>query len=138
MTSADTIRLRHMREPLHPPWKWPPGANGLISRRTRTLLGVTRTAHSRNAFLAAYRRVRYCFHLTCSAADPSPLPKNRCLTPAGLTAASREMTPGEAKAARNRPEIFINALVEASVSGLGPAERAAFGGGNRPGRNHVA
>ena len=100
-----------------------------LTPASRTLLGVTGTATSRRAFLAAYRRVRYCFHLTCSAADPSPLPKNRCLTPAGLTAASREMTPGEAKAARNRLEIFINALVEASVSVLGPAERAAFDGG---------
>jgi hypothetical protein len=100
-----------------------------LTPASRTLLGVTGTATSRRAFLAAYRRVRYCFHMTCSAADPSPLPKNRCLTPAELTAASREMTPGEAKAARNRLEIFINALVEASISVLGPAERAAFDGG---------
>jgi len=100
-----------------------------LTPASRTLLGVTGTATSRRAFLAAYRRVRYCFHLTCPAADPSPLPKNRCLTPQELTAASREMTPGEAKAARNRLEIFINALAGASVSVPGPAERAAFGGG---------
>jgi hypothetical protein len=46
-----------------------------LTPASRTLLGVTGTATSRRAFLAAYRRVRYCFHLTCSAADPSPLPR---------------------------------------------------------------
>jgi len=52
-----------------------------LTPASRALLGVTGTAPGRRGFLAACRRVRYCFHLTCSAADPSPLPKNRCLTP---------------------------------------------------------
>jgi hypothetical protein len=99
-----------------------------LSPASRALLGVTGTATSQRAFLAAYRRVRYCFHLICSAADPSPLPKNRCLTPQELTAASREMTAREVKAARNRLEILINALIEASVSVLDGTERAAFDG----------
>ena len=43
----------------------PPGA----------LLGVTGTATGRRGFLAAYRRVRYCFGAICSVMDPSPLPK---------------------------------------------------------------
>jgi hypothetical protein len=99
-----------------------------LSPASRALLGITGTAPDRRAFLAAYRRVRYCFHLICSAADPSPLPKNRCLTPAELTAASRPMTPEQATAARRRLETLINALIEASVSVLAPAERAASGG----------
>jgi hypothetical protein len=99
-----------------------------LSPASRALLGITGTAPDRRAFLAAYRRVRYCFHLICSAGDPSPLPKNRCLTPQDLTAASRPMAPEEATAARGRLEILINALIEASVSVLSSSERAAFDG----------
>ena len=99
-----------------------------LSPASRALLGVTGTVPGQRAFLAAYRRVRYCFHLICSAADPSGLPKNRCLTPGELTAASRPMTPEQATAARTRLETLINALIEASVSVLDPAERAASGG----------
>jgi hypothetical protein len=99
-----------------------------LSPASRALLSVTGTATSQRAFLAAYRRVRYCFHLICSAADPSPLPKNRCLTPAELTAASREMTPEQATAARTRLGILTNALIEASVSVLNATEQAAFDG----------
>jgi hypothetical protein len=99
-----------------------------LSPASRALLGVTGTAPGQRAFLAAYRRVRYCFHLICSAADPSGLPKNRCLTPGELTAASRPMTPEQATAARTRLETLINALIEASVSVLDSTERAASGG----------
>jgi hypothetical protein len=42
---------------------------------SRALLGVTGTADSRRAFLAACRRVRYCFHQILTVADPSALPK---------------------------------------------------------------
>jgi hypothetical protein len=100
-----------------------------LTPASRSLLGVTGTATGRRGFLAAYRRVRYCFHLTCSAGDPSGLAKNRCLTQAALTAASREMTPEQAKAARSRLETLINALIEASISVLDGTERAAFDGG---------
>jgi hypothetical protein len=54
--------------------------------------------------LAAYRRVRYCFHGICSVADPSPLPKNRRLTEPDLQAAARQITPAQATAARDRLE----------------------------------
>ncbi len=50
-----------------------------ISDASRALLGVTGTVAGRRGFLAAYRRVRYCFHAICSVMDPSPLPKNRRL-----------------------------------------------------------
>jgi hypothetical protein len=99
-----------------------------LSPASRALLGVTGSAPDHRAFLAAYRRVRYCFHLICSAADPSGLPKNRCLTPQDLTAASRPMALEEATAARGRLETLINALIEASVSVLSNSERAAFDG----------
>ena len=59
------------------------------SGASRALLGVTGTATTRRAFLAAYRRVRYCFHAILSAMDPSALPKNRRLTPGQLAAARR-------------------------------------------------
>ena len=95
----------------------------------RRLLGVPGTAGTPRAFLAAYRRVRYCFHAIVSAADPSPLPKNRRLTAGELQARTKPMTPGQATAARDRLEALVNALLEASVSVLTEEERAAFDGG---------
>jgi hypothetical protein len=99
-----------------------------ISDASRGLLGVTGAITGRRGFLAAYRRVRYCFHAILSVADPSALPKNRRLTPDQLTAASKKMTPAQAKAARDRLEALINSLLEASVSVLDDAERAAYDG----------
>lgn len=99
-----------------------------LSGASRALLGVPGTAAGQRAFLAAYRRVRYCFHRICDVADPSPLPKNRRLAPDDLRTRSRKMLPGQAEAARNRLEALVNALVEASVSVLDEEERAAFDG----------
>ena len=100
-----------------------------LSPASRRLLGVPGTAGSERAFLAAYRRVRYCFHAIVSVADPSPLPKNRRLTAGELKARTKPMTPDQATAARDRLETLVNALLEASVSVLTQAERAAFDGG---------
>ena len=99
-----------------------------ISDSSRALLGVTGTARGHRGFLAAYRRVRYCFHAACSVMDPSPLPKNRRLSQADLTARTRPMTRAQAGAARSRLEAFINALLEASISVLTGAERTASDG----------
>jgi hypothetical protein len=99
-----------------------------LSDASRALLGITGTATTHRAFLAAYRRVRYCFHAILSTADPSPLPKNRRLAPGQLAAKARKLTPGEAEAARGRLEALINALLEASISVLDEDERAAFDG----------
>ena len=54
-----------------------------VSPASRRLLGVPGTATTERAFLAAYRRVRYCFAAICSVMDPSALPKNRRLSRAG-------------------------------------------------------
>ena len=99
-----------------------------LSRASRRLLGVPGTASGEQAFLAAYRRVRYCFHRICDVVDPSPLPKNRRLTEQDLTARTRKMLPGQAEAARGRLEALINALIEASISVLDEEERAASDG----------
>ena len=99
-----------------------------ISDSSRALLGVTGTARGHRGFLAACRRVRYCFHAACSVMDPSPLPKNRRLSEADLTARTRPMTRAQAGAARSRLEAFINALLEASISVLTGAERTASDG----------
>jgi len=96
---------------------------------SRRLLGVPGTASGERAFLAAYRRVRYCFGAICSVMDPSPLPKNRRLSEQDLTARTRPMTPVQAQAARGRLEAFINSLIDASISTLTGEERAAFDGG---------
>jgi hypothetical protein len=95
---------------------------------SRALLGVPGTAAGQRAFLAAYRRVRYCFHAILSVIDPSVLPKNRRLTPGQLTTWARKMTPAQAEAARQRLEEFINSLLEASISVLDEEERAASDG----------
>ena len=100
-----------------------------LPKASRRLLGVPGTATSQRAFLAAYRRVRYCFGAICSAMDPSALPKNRRLAGPDLKARTRPMTPAQAEAARSRLEAFINALLEASISVLTSAERAAYDGG---------
>ena len=99
-----------------------------ISGTSRRLLGVSGAVTTELAFLAAYRRVRYCFGAIFSVMDPSALPKNRRLAEQDLKARTRPMTPGQAEAARGRLEAFINALLEASVSTLTDAERAAFDG----------
>jgi hypothetical protein len=99
-----------------------------LSQTSRGLLGVPGTATTQRAFKAAYRRVRYCFGAICKVMDPSPLPKNRRLTGEDLTARTKPMTPARAQAARDRLEAFINALLEASISALTDAERAAFDG----------
>jgi hypothetical protein len=99
-----------------------------LSPASRALLGVTGTAATQQAFLAAYRRVRYCFHAILETMDPSPLPKNRRLSEQELKARTRQMTSAEVKAARDRLEAFINSLLEASIAVLTEQERAAFDG----------
>jgi hypothetical protein len=99
-----------------------------INDASRALLGVTGTAAGRLGFLAACRRVRYCFHAICSVMDPSPLPKNRRLSQADLARRARPMTRAQSHAARGRLEAFINSLLEASISVLAGEERAAYDG----------
>ncbi len=99
-----------------------------LSKASRGLLGVPGTVSGDRAFLAAYRRVRYCFRQICSVMDPSPLPKNRRLTGQDLKARTRPMTPAQAQAARGRLEAFINALTEASISALTDEELRAYDG----------
>ena len=99
-----------------------------LSKASRQLLGVPGTVSGDRAFLAAYRRVRYCFRQICSVADPSPLPKNRRLTEQELKARIRTMIPGQAEAARHRLEALANALLEASISVLSSEEHAAYDG----------
>ena len=99
-----------------------------LSPASRRLLGVPGTATTERAFLAAYRRVRYCFAAICSVMDPSALPKNRRLTKQDLKARTRPMTPGQAEAARGRLEAFLNALIEASISALTDDELGAYDG----------
>ena len=96
---------------------------------SRRLLGVRGTATTERAFPAAYRRVRYCFGQILKVADPPALPKNRRLTAGELKARTKPMTPDQATAARDRLEALVNALLEASISVLTEAERAASGGG---------
>ena len=95
-----------------------------LSETSRGLLGVPGTVTTERAFLAAYRRVRYCFGAICSVMDPSALPKNRRLSEADLKARTRLVTPAQAEAARGRLEAFINALLEASISVLDRARNA--------------
>jgi hypothetical protein len=99
-----------------------------LSGTSRALLGVPGTAPTHQAFLAAYRRVRYCFHQICGTVDPSPLPKNRRLSDQDLKARIKHLTAAQARAARDRLESLVNVLLEASISVLDEEERAASDG----------
>ena len=99
-----------------------------LSPASRRLLKVSGVVTTQRAFLAAYRRVRYCFAAICSVMDPSALPKNRRLTQDDLKARTRPMTPAQAEAARGRLEAFLNSLIEASISILTGEELAAYDG----------
>ncbi len=99
-----------------------------LSPASRRLLKVTGTVATQRAFLAACRRVRYCFGAIRSVMDPSALPKNRRLTGQDLKARAKPMTHAQAEAARGRLEAFINALIEASISVLTDDELAAYDG----------
>lgn len=81
-----------------------------ISGSSRALLGVPGTATGRPGFLAAYRRVRYCFHAILSVMDPSGLPKNRRLTTQDLAARTTRMTPAQAHTARAHRSIGLTYL----------------------------
>jgi hypothetical protein len=99
-----------------------------LSQTSRRLLGVPGAVTTERAFLAAYRRVRYCFGAICSVMDPSALPKNRRLTEADLKARTRPMTPAQAEAAGGRLEAFLNSLIQASISVLTDDELRAYDG----------
>jgi len=99
-----------------------------LSPASRRLLKVTGTVTTQLAFLAAYRRVRYCFGAIRSVMDPSALPKNRRLTGQDLKARAKPMTHAQAEAARGRLEAFINALIETSISVLTDDELGAYDG----------
>ncbi len=99
-----------------------------LSGTSRALLEVTGTATGRRGFLAAYRRVRYCFGAICSVMDPSALPKNRRLPAGDLAERTRPMTAAQIAGARGRLEAFLNSLLEASLSVLGQEESAAYDG----------
>ncbi len=99
-----------------------------LSPASRRLLKITGAVTTQRAFLAAYRRVRYCFGAIRSVMDPSALPKNRRLTEADLKARTRPMTPAQAEAARSRLEAFLNSLIEASISVLTDDELGAYDG----------
>ena len=98
---------------------------GRLSDASRALPGVPGTAPAHRAFLAACRRVRYCFHQICGVAGPSPLPKNRRLSEQDLKARIKPITTAQAQAARDRLEALVNALIQASISVLDEEERAA-------------
>ena len=102
-----------------------------LSPTSRRLLKVTGAVTTQRAFLAAYRRVRYCSGAIRSVMDPSALPKNRRLTQDDLKARARPMTPAQAQAARDRLEAFLNSLIEASISVLTDGELAACDGCTR-------
>ena len=60
-----------------------------LSPASRRLLAVPGTATTERAFLAAYRRVRYCFAQILKVADPSA-----CRRTGGLPSTSSRPAPG--------------------------------------------
>jgi len=99
-----------------------------LSSDIRDRLSLTGRVDDRRSFLAAYRRVRYCFYAICSVVDPSPLAKNRRLSAEEAEARSRPMDPTDIDEARRRLETLVNALLEACTAVLDDREREAFDG----------
>lgn len=99
-----------------------------LSEAWRRTLGIRGEVTDTKSFLAAYRRVRYCFHAILGVVDPSPFPKNRCLPQARIEEAASAADPKEAEAARGRLQVLVNGLLEASVQVLSDDERAAWDG----------
>lgn len=100
-----------------------------ISPQARQRLNLTEAdITTTGRFNARYRCVRYTFARLCSLIDPSPLPKNRRLTDDELAAATRPMTTDERETARDRLEVFINNLLEATTSALSDDEYDAWDG----------
>jgi hypothetical protein len=102
--------------------------SGQLCGASRALPGITATIPAQRAFLAACRRVRYCFGQILNVAGPSALPKNRRLSEDGRKARTQPMTPGQAQAARARLEALVNALPGASITVLTAGERAGLDG----------
>lgn len=99
-----------------------------FSDQVRSEIKTTGPSLDRRGLLARCRCVRYCFHLLVSTMDPSSLPKNRRLSEEELAERTREMGPAEELGARGRLEEAVNALIEASLSAMTEAERAARSG----------
>jgi hypothetical protein len=99
-----------------------------LSPASRRLLAVPGTAATERAFLAATAGCATASARSSRSRTPSALPKNRRLTQDELKARTRPMTPDQATAARDRLEVLVNALLEASVAVLEGDERAAFDG----------
>ena len=92
-----------------------------LSETSRRLLGVPGTVSGERAFLAAYRRVRYCFGAICSVMDPSPLPKNRRLSEQDLTAPARPATAGHP--ARLPPRRLAGTTSPRHLNAISPADQ---------------
>lgn len=65
-----------------------------------------------------YRSVVRRLHTIFDSMDPSPLPKNRRLTPDQFQAASKEMTPEAIGVRYDRLSWFCNQIIEASIATL--------------------
>ncbi len=107
-----------------------------LSQASRRLLGVPGTATTERAFLAAYRRVRYCFGAICSVDGPLGAAEKPPPDRAGPQSPHQADDP---RPGRSRPRTgsrrLLNALLEASVSVLTERRTRSLRRLHRPGRH---
>lgn len=91
-----------------------------ISTEKRTLLGVPEPGERdpRKRKANTYRSVVRCAHRLFDLMDPSPLPKNRRLTPEQFEGATKDLSAETIGIRYDRLTWFINRIVEASLAAL--------------------
>lgn len=99
-----------------------------LSNRQKDRLGMKREVKDHSEFLAAYRRVRYLFHLICSEVDPSPLPKNLCVVDEVLSARAKPIADVESSARAASLLGLCNSLLEQSAKLMRVDELTSYDG----------
>lgn len=99
-----------------------------LGNRQKERLGVQGQVKDHAEFPAAYRRVRYLFHLICGEVDPSPLPKNLCVGNEIFSARAKPIAEAESSAKAASLFRLCNSLLEQSVKLMGPDELKSYDG----------
>jgi hypothetical protein len=98
-----------------------------LSDEAKATLGVVGDIGDQRSFQARYRQVRYLFHNVAAVLDPSGLAKNHRLSLEAFAQRRTTKSDDEVRAARDRLESFMGAMLSASVEGCERPSRLAYG-----------
>lgn len=99
-----------------------------LSPAQKERLGIKGKVDDDGEFEAAYRRVRYSFHLICAEVDPSLLPKNICVENETFLARTRPLEEAEISARVARLLGLCNSLLDQSVKLMKAGELSCYDG----------